>query len=427
MNGRPTHQIVIVGAGFAGLRVALELEKRRVRRGDCKITIIDREPHHVYWPLLYEVCSGALEDTKPDCAGQLRAGVCIRFDEYRTILRRNHARFIRGEVTGMDAEKKELFLKDGSTVPFDDLVVSPGSVSATYGIPGIAEHAYTMKTMHDAMNIRSHIAGYLKAYAQGDEKRISVMIGGGGATGTEFAAELGHFFQKLVREGILKKGDYDLALIEAGPDILSMFPERMRQSARRRLESLGVTVMSGTKILEVKQGAIRVALADGKEETHETDVMVWTGGIKPSPLVAALKLPTDEKGYVSIEPTFEVKGMTETYALGDCVSYVHPKSGKRVPALGQAAVKEGAIVAENIVRHLERKPPVTWTPPERWITVVPLGGMYALADFGWFHLGGFVGYTIRKAADFLYFFSMLPPARAWQMWSRGARVYLQND
>ena len=154
---------------------------------------------------------------------------------------------------------------------------------------------------------------------------------------------------------------------------------------------------------------------------------MWAGGIKPAELVKKLGLPVDEKGFIAIEPTFEVKGMEHAYALGDCAAVMHPKTGRRVPALGQAAEREAAIVAENVVRHLERKGLMNWTPPDHWITVVPIGGKFALADFGKWYIGGMLGYLIRKAADFYYFFSVLPWRNAWSIWMRGAAAYTRND
>lgn len=385
----------------------------------------------MYWPLLYEVCT-ALEETDPKdvCADDLQAGICLRVDDYVNILRKKRVRFLRGDVQGVDREQKVVKLDGGRTVPFDVIVFALGTTTATFNIPGVAEQAYTMKSVEHALAIRERLKSFINAYVHGEEARISVLVAGAGPTGTEFSAELGNFFHRLVKSGILRPADFEIRLVEAGPDILPMCSPAIRARARERLAELGVSIMTDTKVTKLEKGRITLEMKTEKgEETRdfEADVVVWSGGIRPLDIIKALDVQLDEKGYISVEPTLEVKGFEQAFALGDCAGIVHPVSGKRVPALGQAAVKEAAIVAENITRRLQRVGLVSWTPPERWITVVPLGGKYAIADFGAFHLHGLMGYAVRKAADLLYFLSVLPLVQAVQLWMKGAVVYMKND
>ena len=421
------HKIVIIGAGFGGLRVALELAKRNARLKAFEVTLIDPRPEHLYTPLLYEVSSGDLELSSDACVGELQSGVCVRYDAFVNIVKKRHIRFVRGSVKTVDAAAQSVTLASGETVPYDDLVVAVGVETATYGIPGVAEHAMPMKTLEDAFAIRERAFGFVRAYKDGKEKHLSILVVGGGANGTEFAAETANFFHRLIAEGTLLHSDCDISLVEAGPDILSMFPASVRNRARERLRALGINVLAATKLKSVEAGAVMLESADGTTARHETDVVVWTAGIKALDVVRTWGLPVDERGFINVTPTFLAEGTKNVYAIGDCASFAHPKTKKRVPALAQAAVKEAGIVAENIARTLERKLPVSWTPPERWITVVPMGGAYAIADFGWFHLTGTLGYLVRKAADLQYFFSILPFKEAWKLWSSGARVYRKND
>ncbi len=407
-----THRIVIVGAGFAGLRTALELAKRRVRLKTFEITLIDRNADHVYTPLLYEVSSGELDVRSKACVGELRSGVCVRFDSYVNIVKKKNIRFCRAEVAGIDWEEKTVRLASGEALPYDDLVVAVGVETADYGIPGVKEYALPMKTLKDGFHIRERIHGMLEAYENGDRKRISIVVAGGGATGVEFAAETANFFRRLERDGVVKTGDADVSLVEGGADVLMMFSPALRAKARARLASLGVTVKTGTKLTEVKD--------DGT-------VVVWTAGVRPFGAMKDWGLPLDERGYAKVDKAFAVEGMKNVHALGDCVTFLHQKTKARVPALAQAAVKEAGVVAENIARHLERKLPMSWNPPERWITVVPMGGAYAIADFGWMRLCGMPGYFVRKLADLSYFLSILPPREAWKIWVDGSKVYDKND
>ena len=188
------HQIVIISAGFAGLRTALELEKRRARLGACQITLLDKHGEHIYTPLLYEVCTGELGKSKQYCVEDLSSGVCVRLEEYRRILRSKHIRFKRGEVQGVDPTERRIQLKDGTHLPFDHVVVALGAETATFGVPGVREYASFMKGLSDAFRVRQRLAEFLNAYLEGREERVEVVIVGAGPTGTETAAELANFF-----------------------------------------------------------------------------------------------------------------------------------------------------------------------------------------------------------------------------------------
>jgi len=422
-----THRIVIIGAGFGGLRAALELAKRKARLKAFEIALIDPRPEHLYTPLLYEVSSGELELDEDACVGELQSGVCVRFDSVANIVKNKRIRFVQASVATVDADGQTVALSSGETVAYDDLVVAVGVESATYGIAGADEFALPMKTLGNAFAIRERVFEILKACKDRTKKRLSVVVVGGGASGTEFAAETTNYLHRLAGEGTLSRDNYAVTLVEAGPNILPMFSPSIRSCAMDRLASLGVDVMSATKLKAVESGAVVLEKPDGSTERREADVTVWTAGVKPLAIVKEWGLPVDERGFVKVTPTFLVEGTKNVYAFGDCASFVHPKTKKRVPALAQAAVKEAGIVAENIARTLERKLPMSWTPPERWITVVPMGGAYAIADFGWCHLTGTLGYLVRKAADLQYFLSILPPREAWKLWSSGTKVYRKND
>ena len=422
-----THRIVIVGGGFAGLRTALELVKRKARLRAFEITLVDRETVHVYSPLLYEVCTGGLEKDDGSMAKDLRAGVSVPFSDFERRVKGSKLKFVRGELSGIDSEANEIQLKDGRTLPYDDLVLAFGVVPNTFGIPGVEEHAYKRKWLPDALKIREKLRMHLEMARKGKEKRLVVMVVGGGPTGTEFSAELANFFQRLTREKRMSKDAWQIRLVEAGPSILGNASPEIQKHAVKRLERLGVMIMPKTKMTAVEPG--RACLStDGEEEcVREADVIVWAGGIKPSEALKSLKLQTDPKGAIVVDPAFQVKGRERVWALGDASGFVHPKTNARVPQLAQVATREAGIVAENITRALERRPLISWFPPEKWITATPLGGSYAVADFGTFHVAGWRGFIVRKFADLSYFCSILPWRQAIPLWMHGTMVYRKND
>lgn len=407
-----THKIVIVGAGFAGLRTALELAKRRARLKAFEITLIDRNAAHAYTPLLYEVSSGELDASNAACAGELRSGVSVPLGPHVRALKKSPIRFCRADVAGIDWEQRQVRLSRGEPVPFDDLIIAAGVESSDGGVPGAHAFALPMKTLHDAFRVRARIHGLLEAYARGERARVAVTVVGGGPTGVEFAAETANAFARLERDGAVRKGDASVSLAQAGPDILPASSPKVRAIALERLARLGVTVRTNTRL---------------DAPPTEGDAVVWTAGVRPIRALAEWGLPVDERGYVTVDKTFAVEGKKNVHALGDCAAFFHPKTKARVPALAQAAVREAGVVAENVVRHLERKLPMSWNPPERWISVIPLGGAYAVADFGWMRLSGISGYAVRKLADLSYFLSILPPREAWKRWREGSMVYNKND
>ncbi|OGL66739.1 hypothetical protein A2856_03165 [Candidatus Uhrbacteria bacterium RIFCSPHIGHO2_01_FULL_63_20] len=423
------HRIIIVGGGFGGLRAALELVKRRARLKSFEVTLVDRETRHIYSPLLYEVCTGGLDaDMGRASVQELKSGVAVPFSDFERRVKKSRLHFVRGELTGLDEEAKEIALKDGRTLPYDDLILACGGAPNTFGIPGVEEHAFFLKWLPDALRIRARIAAFLEARRKGKERRVCVLIAGGGPTGTESAAELANFFQRMTDAGVLDREAWHVRLVEAGPTVLPNHPEPVRQAARKRLEALGVDVMTGTKLNKIEPGRACLTIADdGEECIREADVVVWAGGIKPPAAWKSLKLPVDAKGWLMAEPSLQLKGKDHVWGLGDAVSFMHPKTGVRVPALAQVATREAAIVAENVTRLLERRPAITWNPPEYWMTVTPLGGHHAIADLGRFVLTGFPGYVARKVADLMYFCSILPWRQALRLWAKGTMVYMRND
>ena len=422
-----THTIVIVGAGFGGLRTALELAKRKVRLKAFEIVLVDPRPEHLYTPLLYEVASGDLELPSDASAAELEEGTSMRYDAIRNLAKNKRIRLVRASVRSVDASERTVGLSTGETLAYDDLVIAVGVETATHGIPGADTLAMPMKTLEDALAIREKLFGILRACKGSAEKRLSVVVVGGGASGTEFASETTNYFDRLVGTGVLSRAQFDMTIVEAGPDVLSQFSEPVRRCARGRLERLGIDVVAGAKTKAVEADAVVLVRADGTEERRKADVVVWIAGVRPLAAMGAWNLPVDERGYLRTMPTFLVEGTKNIYALGDCASFAHPKTKKRVPALAQAAVKEAGIVAENITRNLERKLPMSWTPPDRWVTAVPMGGSYAIVDFGWFHVSGVLGFFVRKLADLQYFASILSFGSAWKLWSSGARTYRKNN
>lgn len=415
------HRIVILGAGFGGLRTALELLKRRVRLGNATVTLIDANEEHVYTPLLYEVAMGCLELPEEDAACALRGSASIPYAANPYLHRKDEKiRFVRGRIEGIDWETRAVRLAGQAAVPFDDVVLATGGEAATYGVPGVETRAVRMKTLEDGLTIRRHIAQALEYLEEKKRTCLDVVVVGGGPNGCEGAAELAFSLRRMVHAGRIKTGCFSITLADADPTILGMFSPRMRALALARLASLGVRVKTNVKVLEIKSEG--VVLPTG---LLPANVVIWAAGMKPRAAVKEWGFPVDGGGFVQVDATLAVQNLAHAWALGDCALIKHPVTGARIPALAQAASKQAATLAENITRILERKPTVTYLPPAKWATVVPLGGAWAVADLGILHLTRWPGYVCRKAADLFYFVSVLPLRDALRLWARGLGGFLR--
>ncbi len=420
------HRIVILGAGIAGWRTALELVKRRVRLKEAEILLVDPSSIHAYWPLVYEVCSGGLLEKDPSDA-RVGEGVWFSFDDLLPRLKKPLVRLVRDRACSVQSDAQTVTLETGEVLSYDDLVVAIGSEAMTYNVPGVVEHAALMRTQEGIHAIRARLREELASCLRGGTRAcMDVVIVGGGAIGVELAMELAHFSRALLRSGRANHDEIRIVLLEAGPGILGHISPRIRARVMRRLQTLGVDVRINMAVARVEKDAV-IVRAGSSEISLPSRLTVWAAGVRPSQALRGFNLPLAKNGGIDVESTFLVRGVPRVYALGDAMTFLHPKTSEPVPATGQAAVREAGLVAENIVRALERKPLVAWVPPERWIMVVPMGGMRAIADLGFMSVGGFFGYLVRKSADLLYYAALFPLPRACAIWLKGWRVHAQND
>jgi NADH dehydrogenase len=433
-------RIAIIGASFAGLGVGRWLEPR-AEASDAEVVLIDKRPYHEFHALLYEVATGAAAGRQEDCEKILASGVCINLHAYDRLLRGKHLTFRCDEVVAIDRHTRTLQLRGGDTLQYDSLVLAIGSETAYYGIPGLKEHAIPLKSIRDALRIRRRMLDLIDRARRGTEQKISILVGGGGATGVEFAAELGNYLRTLVARGEIRSHDYEIALVEAGSRLLASFPERLSRLALQRLHRLGVRVLLDAVVKQVELGRAIIAPRqlkpgeqrerllcgfDGDSCTLEADCIVWTGGIQFPALLKASGFPCDPKGRVVVGADFLVQGEACVYALGDCASFTHPRTKQPLPPLASIAAREAPTAAANALACLDGYPPRFFRPPTL-PAIVPLGGKEAgLAYRNWTWVGR-GPWIIRSLVDCLYFCSTMGLWLGLKMWWRGARLYVQND
>ncbi len=385
---RPT-RVVIVGGGYGGAYCAQHLEKllgRRVvrprlqdaasilsKRPDAvEVLLIDRNNFFIFYPLLIEAGTGSLEPR--------HAVVSLR-----SFLRR--AGFRMAEVVGVDVLRRIVRLREGDSgqrtltstlsqgeregeperieaessgreVAFDHLVIAAGSVTLRPPIPGLREHAFDIKGLSDAVALRDRAIRLLEradACVDSAERRslLHFVVVGASFTGAEVAGEFHEFLQRAARRyPNISKDDCRVTIIERDRRILRPLTERLSAYAEQAMRKRGIDIRLNTSVAQV--GADHVVLTTGERlEAHTT---IWCAGIEPSPLVRSLDLPRDERGYLQCEPTGQVKGHTNIWAIGDCARIPDP-TGQPYPATAQHAMRQGPHIARNIVGVMRGQPP----------------------------------------------------------------------
>jgi len=334
-------RIVILGGGFAAIGVAQRLE-RILRPDDAELTLISRENFSLFTPMLPEVSSGALGTR--DIVTPIRAQI-----------RRTH--FILADVTGVDVQRREVSYAHTLTgvterLGFDVLVVTTGASTSTFGLPGIAERVFALKTLEDAATLRNRLIWLLELADDAGErerkKLLTLVVVGGGFTGVETTGEMAELFRNVERfYPHVRTGDVRIVLIEGGATLLPGLPPRMGSYAANFLRKRGVEVITGDGVRGADDEGIE--LISGKR--IETRTIVWSAGIKPRVLPGTEALPRAKNGAILVDRDLSVPGFRGIWACGDCAA-VPDGSGKFYPPTAQHAIREAPLLAENLVASM---------------------------------------------------------------------------
>ena len=318
-------KVVILGAGFGGLTAARALDK------DAQVLLIDQHNYQTFLPLLYQVST---------------AGLAADHVAYpiRGALRKTNVQFRMGSPEAIDHQNSTITLSDGFEIKYDHLVIALGSTTADFGVPGVTKYAMGMKTVSEALNIRSKVMlAYEKMCASNDMQSFEIAVVGGGPTGVEMAGA----FAELIRGPL--KSDYaqvasrfKVSIIEAGPRLLPTFAPSLAQKTKEDLEKLGVTVLTNTAIKEVKSDSL--VTAEGS--VIPAKLTVWAAGVKGVSVIEKLGLPIN-RGRLVVDQTLQVNGFKNIWAIGD-VAGVQDKSGNLLPMVAPVAMQQARFLAKQI-------------------------------------------------------------------------------
>ena len=385
MATAPRKKIVIVGGGFGGVYAALELDKWIFRFPDVDVTVVNRENFFLFTPMLHEVAASDLDIT--NIVSPVRKLV-------------SNVDFFDGDVERVDLEARTVTVShgDGHThdLPFDHLVLAPGSVTNFFGLPGLEARAITMKSLGDAITLRNRMIQQLEEAetecgAPHMDHLMTFVVAGGGFAGVETIAGMNDFvhhalpfYPHIPREKVR------MVLVHPGEVILPELSPRLGRYAEEKLVERGVEIRRKTKVAAMTPRGVR--LSDGTEIDAAT--LVWTAGTQPNPMIRTLPCRT-EKGRVCVDETLRVPGWPGVWALGDGALVPDPATGGFHPPTAQHAIRQGKVLARNILRELRGQAPV----PFRFRTVgqlASLGSRTGVAQIFGLQFSGFVAWWLWR-------------------------------
>jgi NADH dehydrogenase len=405
--------VVIVGGGFAGLWAA-----RALSRAPVRITLLDRGNHHLFQPLLYQVATAGL--SAPNIAAPLR----------QILRRQKNVTVLLGEVAGIDPGDRQVRLADGRTIAFDHLLLATGATHAYFGHDDWAPHAPGLKTLDDALGIRRRIlTAFERAEAEDDPAKrdawLTFAIVGGGPTGVELAGTLAEIARHTLR-GEFRRVDPRKArvlLLEAGPRVLSSFPESLSEKARAQLHKLGVEVRTGMPVAAIDDEGVQ--LGDTRIAAR---TVLWAAGVAASPLARDLGVPLDRAGRVQVEPDLSVPGHPSIFVAGDLASIQY--DGKPVPGVAPAAKQMGRHVAGAILARLRGATPSAFRYRD-FGNLATIGRMAAVVDLHGLQFSGLLAWWFWLAAHVFFLIGfrnrlvvLIDWAQAYWSYQRSARIIL---
>ena len=387
-------RVVIVGAGFGGLAAAKALGSPD-DGSPVEVTVVDRLNYHLFQPLLYQVALAGLAAT--DIAYPIRAALHGR----------RNISVLLGEVTGIDVAGRGVRLDDGTTLPYDYLVLAAGVRTSYFGHDDWAAFAPGLKDLDDALEVRRRVLIALEAAERAADpverqRLLTFVIVGGGPTGVELAGAIADLSRDILAKDFrrLDRRAVRVVLVEAADRVLTPFDPPLSARARTQLEELGVEVRTGVRVEAIDANGAKIGGPTGGE-TVQAGTVLWSAGVRPSPLAAALGVPLDGAGRVVVGPDCAVPGHPELFVIGDMASFTPEGAPAPLPGVSPVAIQEARAAARNIMADVTSMPRVPFRYFDKGF-MATIGRARAVAQLGRLRMSGLLAWLAWVFVHLVY-------------------------
>jgi NADH dehydrogenase len=382
--------IVIVGGGFGGVKAALELSEQK----ELSVTLVSDRPDFWYYPTLYHTATGASRE--------------LSSIPLKHLLSDKPIQLVLGHVDTVDRTAKQLKLASGKTLDYDSLVLALGVVTNYFGIPGLQEFSYGIKSIAEAEELKAHLHQQLTDDRKPD---LNYIVIGGGATGIELAGNLGAYLRHIMKKHGLPPRTIHIDLVEAAPTLMPRMPKKVGKAIAKRLRSLGVRLYLGKTVEGETADALTVA---GKPLSSHT--VIWTAGVANNPFFNANGFAISPHRKVVVDEFLRADGSKDIFVIGDNADT--PYSG-----MAQTAIYDAEFIAHNFRFEAEGRPKLAYRP-KKPIYVTPAGPYWAAVEWGKVHIYGWLGWFLREAGDLVAFNDIEPGLPALEQY---ANVFDHQD
>jgi len=416
--------VVILGGGFGGVRVALDLARKRA----AKIILIDPNDYHSVHSQYYELATAFRAERKGETQREERRAF---HDMLRTatvpfehIFAGLDVQTIKSRAERVDPKKSAVILEGGRVIHYEWLVIAIGSQTNYFGIPHLEQNSLGLKSITEAMNVRDHVDELFLSSPK--HKKINIVVGGGGFTGVELACELVGYMKKLSHTHNHPMGNWNCIIVEAGPAVLGSTSAWVQKKVQKRIRKLGITLLLNSPIVDVWPNLMYI----GKEKrAFPFDLLVWTAGVKGScPIDIVEGTMLDKRNCIFPDLTLRVPMQESIFVLGDAATTLDPKTANPVPMTAQKAIHEARYVSRALRRLIkDKKTHIVSYVPKSSSFIIPLGGKYAVVQTPYFHVAGFLSWALKYVVLLRYLRSILPIRRAIAFVGRELALYTKND
>ncbi|MGH3332407.1 MAG: NAD(P)/FAD-dependent oxidoreductase [Nocardioidaceae bacterium] len=391
--GTDRHKVVVIGSGFGGL-----FGTKALRRADVDVTMVAKTTHHLFQPLLYQVATGILSEGE------------IAPPTREILASQKNARVLLGEVTEIDLGAKTVtsnVLNRETVTPYDSLVVAAGASQSYFGNDHFSEYAPGMKSIDDALELRGRIFGAfeLAELAEHDEDidhLLTFVVVGAGPTGVEMAGQIVELAHRTLHKDFrrINTREARVILLDAAPQVLPPFGEKLGRWTQKELEELGVEVQLGAMVVDVDERGLEVMYKDGARKRIDAVTKIWAAGVSASPLGKTLSeqsgAPLDRAGRIAVNPDLTLPGHPEVFVVGDMINL------DRLPGVAQVAIQGAKYAAEEIDGRLKGKAP---QPPFEYHdkgSMAIISRFRAVAMVGKLRLTGVLAWFMWLAVHLVY-------------------------